>query len=138
MEFKLGDFVRKKVQEKGLSYKSVSDKIGMTPRGLDKMLNGNDMKMSQVIKLSDAVGFDFVGILHEKEIISKKKSKDYSIIDTIPLTANENENSYETKIIQEISFQLNVKGAFEKIQTELPAFMEIVRKEAESRGLHLA
>lgn len=58
--------LRDAINRKGLKYKAVAERLGITPYGLQKKIeNDNEFKASEVGKLAEMLDLDF----HEKESI---------------------------------------------------------------------
>lgn len=51
--------IKKEIEEKGYKKQYIASKLGLTPYGFSKKLNGlSEFKVSEIIALSDVLGFD--------------------------------------------------------------------------------
>ena len=56
----IGDSIRKKIEEKGMTFVAFSDKFGITDRNLQYVFKRNDLSMQQITRASEILNYDFV------------------------------------------------------------------------------
>lgn len=135
MEFVIGEKIKQKVEEKGITFKAFAGVIGMTPRNLDRFFERKDITINQLVKASEFLDFDFVNLYLKN---TKNKSEQGSVFNghkevngsgqKFPING---EKKYE------ISLQLSITGAFEQVQLGFIDFLDVMKIEAEKRGLSL-
>jgi len=129
MEFVIGEKIREKIEEKGVTQKAFANAIGMTTRNLERFFERSDISIKQLVKASEFLNFDFVTLYLSNSPAGKK----------LPFFAKEQAETYIPSINQnEISIQVNIKGELDLISKNLPELLKKIKKEAEDRGLHLA
>lgn len=133
MELTIGEIIATDIKKSGLSVTYVAQKIGMSRKGLSDILKRNDMSLSQLASLSEAIGKDYFAIY-----ISKSEYNvpvEYNV-EPIELSNAESPNDYQ-ELEEQMTFSINLKGSFNTVANEMSNFLQLIKKEAEDRGLHL-
>lgn len=60
MNYKIGDAIRKKIEEKGMTFVSFADKFGISDRNLQYVFKRDDISMQQITRASQILDYDFV------------------------------------------------------------------------------
>lgn len=129
----IGETIKDEVRRSGLTQEQFASKMSMSLRNIANLFNKEHLPHDQLIKASKVLERDFVkdylDYLYDSNPEVKKLSK-----------VKEPDVSYlkPATFIHEISLQINVKGKMESIESEFPAFLRLMKKEAEQRGLQLA
>ncbi|WP_169305719.1 helix-turn-helix domain-containing protein [Sphingobacterium alkalisoli] len=129
MKFVIGEKIKEKVEEKGVTQKAFASAIGMTTRNLERFFERSDISINQLVKASEFLNYDFVSLYLENTANGKN----------IPFLAKENSQQYKPEIrSSDISIQINIAGDVQLISKHFPDLLSKLKKEAEERGLHLA
>lgn len=133
MNFSIGEEIKKRVKESGLTNVAFAEKMNMAERNLYHFFNKKDMSLDQLVDASHVLGFDFIKLYLEH---SPKKDK---LLPSMKSICGEPDGEYtrRKKIKHEISFSVTVSGELETIQHEFTNFLSVMKKEADSRGLAL-
>lgn len=127
MDFVIGEKIRQKVEERGVTQKAFANAIGMTSRNLERFFERKDISINQLVKASEFLNFDFVSLFLKNHSAGRK----------LPIMVNEPSIDSNHKQIDIISIQLNIKGDVNNISKNLPELIKKVKKEAENVGLLL-
>lgn len=119
----------------GLSQKEFSEKLRMSLRNSQHLFERDDFSIQQLITISQVLKVDLVSMYLE----DYTQNKDYPHVknDMQFNSVNENVSDY-TKTINEVTFQLNVKGEFNVVAKHFPEFLKLVKNEAEKIGFKLS
>ncbi|MFD2961305.1 MULTISPECIES: hypothetical protein [Olivibacter] len=135
MDLSIGEIIGNAIRENGLSVTYVAQQMGMSRKGITELLKRDDMTLSQIKAFSKILQKDFIQIYKDKII----REDDLSFMGV----ASENGEPYKTNgrkpkaRISELTLQVNISGAFENVQSEFIGFLDLMKAEAEKRGLHL-
>ncbi|MDX3913812.1 MAG: helix-turn-helix transcriptional regulator [Pseudosphingobacterium sp.] len=130
----IGVAIKEEVRKSNMTQDDFADAMGMSLRNVANLFNKEHIPHDQLIKASKVLKKDFLK-LYSEYLHSKYPELDsYS---SGPIVAEEKQHIYEARV-HEISFQLNIKGTFEKVQKEMPDLIRIIKEQAELRGLSLA
>lgn len=111
MDFVIGKEIRKKIEEKGITFVAFSDKFGVTDRNLQYLFSKADLPISQIVRASEILDYDFIS-----DYLKAKKPK---------FLKNENQSSLNedgashglNKDLTKINFSMGLAGtskSFEK------------------------
>lgn len=133
MNFSIGEEIKKRVKESGMTNVAFAEKMNMDERNLYHFFKKKDVSLDQLVDASYVLGFDFIKFYLEH---SPKKDK---LLPGMTGICAEPDADYpkRKKIKHEISFSVTVAGELETIQHEFPDFLSVMKKEADSRGLVL-
>lgn len=130
MKLSIGEIIAADIKKSGLSVTYIAQQIGMSRKGLSDVLKRNDMSLSQLASLSDIIGKDYFAIYRDKYEEENGTS--------LPVKATDEVEPYQQlEKPQDISFTLTIVGAVAQLKEEIPSFLDLIHREAESRGLHL-
>lgn len=127
MDFVIGEKIRQKVEERGVTQKAFANAIGMTSRNLERFFERKDISINQLVKASEFLNFDFVTLFLKNHSSGKK----------LPIIVNETSVQSNHNQLDLISIQLNIKGDVNNISKNLPELIKKVKKEAENFGFFL-
>ena len=127
----IGVVIKESIRKSDMTQEDFAKEMGMTLRNLANLFNKEHIPIEQLVRASKIMKQDFIKVytdwLYEKEP---------------KIRPNENEDiqpKYPDQYLKnEMTIFLNVKGSFDDIKNNMTDFLEIVKKEAEERGLHLA
>src|SRR5690554_2500059 len=127
MNFSIGEEIKKRVKEKGITNVAFAEKMNIDERNLYHFFKKKDIPLDQLVEASYILDFDFIKhyLLHATN--KEKLFPDYLQESTPEYIKNE-------KVKNEISFSVKIFGELEKIQHEFPSFLSAIKKEAEMRG----
>lgn len=130
MSFTIGEEIRKKIEERGITNVSFAEKMGIGERNLYHFFKKNDIPLDQLVEAGYILDFDFIKHYLQN---SPKKEK------VLPTYLNEPSVGYQKseKGIHEISLTVNIFGELSKITQSFPELLAVIDKEARDRGLHL-
>ncbi|KAA8483730.1 hypothetical protein BDE36_1808 [Arcticibacter tournemirensis] len=60
MDYVIGDAIRRKIEEKGMTFVAFADKFGITDRNLQYFFKRNDISLQQITRASEILDYDFV------------------------------------------------------------------------------
>lgn len=130
MGFTIGEEIRKKIEERGITNVSFAEKMGIGERNLYHFFKKTEIPLDQLIDASNVLDFDFIE-LYLKNSVKKLKSP----------TSYFEESAVEYKKTaakkHEISLTVNIFGELSQITHAFPEFLQVIEKEARERGLHL-
>ncbi|MFD2741936.1 MULTISPECIES: helix-turn-helix transcriptional regulator [Sphingobacterium] len=126
MKFVIGEKIKEKVEERGVTQKAFASAIGMTPRNLERFFERSDISINQLVRASEFLNFDFVSLYIENSPHGKN----------IPQIVKENSVNYHNKL-KDVSVQISISGDVETISKQLSSLLIKIQSEAEQRGLHL-
>lgn len=128
MKFVIGEKIKEKVEQNGVTQKAFASAIGMTTRNLERFFERSDISINQLVKASEFLNFDFVSLFLENTVSGKNspilRSEPTQTIKSISATTD-------------VSIQINIAGDISLIYKHFPDLLNKVKKEAEERGLHL-
>lgn len=131
MKFPIGQKIKEVLQKSGITQVYFADNIGMSRRNLDRFFDKDDISIKQLVKASEILNYDFVSeYLEDTSYRTNPDSQFYNKLISEPTS------SYKTK--KEITVQLNLKGDISLVSKYFPEILDVVRREAESRGLTIA
>lgn len=137
MKESIGSVIKESVRKSGYTQEEFAKEMGMTLRNLANLLNKEHLPIDQIIRASKILNEDFIRPytewLYEKE---PNIAKLYENEVHIPSLSKDVGCEYQRK--DELSISLNIKGELEAIKDNLSDFLDVIKKEAEDRGLHLA
>lgn len=125
MNFSIGEEIKKKVKERGMTNVAFAEKMAMEERNLYHFFKKKDINFGQLLDASRILDFDFVNLY-----IKNRQAKS-------DIKADLRENPLNDLTSKDVSFNIMVRGSLEKLTSQLPDFLNAVNKEAENRGLHL-
>lgn len=81
MDYAIGDAIRSKIEEKGMTFVAFADRFGITSRNLQYFFKRNDITLQQITRASEILEYDFV-----KEYLNalKKEGKGEWIVEEEP------------------------------------------------------
>ncbi len=126
MKFVIGEKIKEKVEERGVTQKAFASAIGMTARNLERFFERSDISINQLVKASEFLNFDFVSLYIENSPHGKN----------IPQIVKEDSVNYQIKS-KDISVQISISGDIETISKNFSSLFNKIKSEAEQRGLHL-
>lgn len=124
MNYNLGEEIRKKIVEKGTTFKAFADKFGISDRNLQYVFKKADLPISQIIRASEILDYDFLA-----DYLANRKPK-YNKVENIDSEMNEPKPTYTTKS-NKISINLTIAGdtlAIEKFPMMLKKLREDVKE----------
>lgn len=130
----IGEEIKKRVKKKGLKNKAFADLMNIEERNLYHFFKKEQMDVDQLLQASKVLDFDFLTLY-----IKNSKYKEY--LNDFKDVASDNISEYQTDIDKnnnQISFSICIKGKFDTISQEMSNFLQVIKKEAEDRGLELA
>lgn len=130
MSFSIGEEIKKKIEEKGITNVAFAEKMGIGERNLYHFFKKNEIPLDQLIDASNVLDFDFIELYLKN---STKKLKSPSIYVEEP--ASEYKKTSVKK--HEISLTVNIFGELSQITHAFPELLQVIEKEARDRGLHL-
>ncbi len=136
----IGELLKAAWQESNLSQKDFADQMDMSVRNLQYLFEKNDIHISQLIKASAVLKKDF--IKDYLEIMKINKGIEYpSEYNSDKLVVQEvlekyYPNKQEKRNVATV--QLNIKGEISLLSQFFPEILDIVKREAEARGLTIA
>nr|WP_199082920.1 hypothetical protein [Pedobacter sp. ASV19] len=127
MDYIIGDAIRKKIEEKGMTFVSFADKFGITDRNLQYLFKKSDLTLQQVVRASEILSFDFV-----TEYLKNKKSKfDFQNIE-------HSERPPKTKVKSEnVTMSINLSAEITTYAKNFPEFLKNLSMEASKFGFTL-
>ncbi|WP_285055190.1 hypothetical protein [Pedobacter ginsengisoli] len=128
MDYVIGDAIRKKVEEKGMTFVSFADKFGITDRNLQYVFKKSDLSIQQVVRASEILEYDFL-----TEYLMHKKSK-FRFQNFIP---QQNDRDSRGKS-ERITMTFNISGAIETYSEKFPELLKNVSMEAKKLGFEIA
>ena len=133
MKFVIGEKIKEKLEERGVTQKAFASAIGMTTRNLERFFERSDISINQLLKASDFLNYDFVSLY-----IENSKFKEYVEELGKPIVQSPVEKILKIEQPEnQITFSLNLKGSFDAVSKEMPNFLTTIKKEAEKRGFQL-
>lgn len=60
MNYAIGDAIRKKIEEKGMTFVAFAEKFGITDRNLQYFFKRDDISLQQITRASQVLEYDFV------------------------------------------------------------------------------
>lgn len=130
----IGEEIKKRVKKKGLKNKAFADLMNIEERNLYHFFKKEQMDVDQLLQASKVLDFDFLTLY-----IKNSKYREY--LNDFKDVASDNISEYQTDIDKnnnQISFSICIKGKFDTISQEMSNFLQVIKKEAEDRGLELA
>lgn len=133
MSFSIGEEIKKKIEEKGITNVAFAEKMGIGERNLYHFFKKNEIPLDQLIDASNVLDFDFIN-LYLKNSNKKLKPSSPSL-----LGVAEDGSEYRTAPTKkhEISLTVNIFGELSQISHAFPELLKVIDKEAKARGLHL-
>lgn len=130
MSFTIGEEIKKKIEERGITNVAFAEKMGIGERNLYHFFKKNDIPLDQLIEAGYILDFDFIKLQLQN---SPKRDK------VLPNYLNEPSVEYKRteKSHHEVSLTVNIFGELSKITQSFPELLAIIDKEARDRGLHL-
>lgn len=136
----IGELLKTAWQESNLSQKEFADKMDMSVRNLQYLFEKTDIHISQLVKASSALKKDF--IKDYLDIIKANKGIEYpSEYNSDKFVVQEVLEKYYPEKLErkkEATVQLNIKGEIPLLSKYFPEILDVVRREAEKRGLSIA
>ena len=130
MSFSIGEEIKKKVKERGITNVAFAEKMGIEERNLYHFFKKKDISLEQLLEASHILDHDFIK-LYIKNLEKKDKKYSQYVSELTPVYPSPNAPD------NQISFSVKIFGEFEKIQHAFPDFIAVMQREAETRGLHL-
>jgi hypothetical protein len=127
MDYVIGDAIRKKIEEKGMTFVAFSDKFGVTDRNLQYLFKKSDLTLQQVVRASEILEYDFM-----TEYLRNKKPK-YKSHQSNPVVEEER-TTYKS---EKITMSLQVAGDISNYSTNFPDFIKSISREAEKFGFQV-
>jgi len=132
MEYVIGKAIRSRIVEKGMTFKSFSDKFGISDRNLQHIFQKTDLPITQIVRASEILDYDFIA-----DYIKAKKPK-YKIL--VPEEKGVNEpNGFYKSIPNDFTtmmFSLTIAGTQSQFE-KFPELLQKTRKDAEDLGFKL-
>lgn len=125
MNLPIGQKIKEVLRKSGITQVYFADQIGMSRRNLERFFERDDISINQLIKASEILNYDFVEDFLNNSKYQKKGSTSLNI------------SNDSRKSINEISIQLHIKGEISLISKNFPELLNILKKEAERRGLSI-
>src|SRR5690554_3797205 len=128
----IGELIKEEVRKKGLTQEQFAGMMNMSLRTTANLFNKEHLPHDQLIKASKVLERNFVKEYLEYIYDSNPEINDLRMLE-------EPGTPYIKDAIKEheISLQVNIFGKIEKIETEFASLLKVIKKEAESRGMHL-
>ncbi len=60
MDYEIGSAIRKKIEEKGMTFVAFSEKFGISDRNLQHFFKKSDISLQQITRASEILDYDFV------------------------------------------------------------------------------
>lgn len=127
MDYVIGDAIRKKIEEKGMTFVAFSDKFGVTDRNLQYLFKKSDLTLQQVVRASEILEYDFM-----TEYLKNKKPKYKS--SSISPVLEEERMTYKS---EKITMSLQLAGDITNYTTNFPDFIKSISREAEKFGFQV-
>lgn len=126
MEYVIGYAIRKKIEEKGITFVAFADKFGLTDRNLQYMFKKSDLPISQIIRASEILDYDFLSEYTNNRKPKYKRAPFFGQTDI--------EQRVDSK---KISINLTLT-AEEKSFLEFAPLLKKIREEAASFGFQIS
>ncbi len=133
MSFVIGEEIKKRVKRKGLKNKAFGDLMNIEERNLYHFFKKEQMDVDQLLLASEILDFNFLSLYIKNSKFKNywQKSSEANLpVDALAVAPLE-------KVEPEISFSICIKGSVEKISSEMSNFLQLIKIEAENRGLTL-
>jgi len=132
MNYVIGDAIRKKIVEKGMTFVSFADKFGVSDRNLQHVFKKNDLPITQIVRASEILEYDFL-YDYVKSRNPKYKVHDSDIREDKGSVSNYNviPDDFTT-----MTFSLKIAGT-ETHFDKFPELLHKTRKIAEELGFKL-
>lgn len=126
MNYVIGEAIRKKIQEKGMTFVSFADRFGITDRNLQHFFKKSDISLQQITRASQILDYDFV-----KEYFLELKKDGKQL-----LTLEEPAQEYQTKE-EHISTCLTIVGSPVNFYSNFSELLKLIISEAKKKGFTL-
>ncbi len=130
MDFVIGKEIRKKIEEKGITFVAFADKFGVTDRNLQYLFSKADLPISQIIRASEILDYDFVN-----DYLKAKKPKYLKEISN-----NNSKEPVENYIIKnnliKMNFSIGIAGSMQSFE-KFPELLQKTKIHAEELGFIL-
>ena len=124
MDYVIGDAIRKKIEEKGMTFVAFSDKFGITDRNLQYLFKKSDLTLQQVVRASEILEYDFL-----TDYLKNKKPR-YKTNNISPIVEEDREHYKQNRI----TTSLQVAGDINTYANNFPDFLKSISTEAEKFG----
>lgn len=128
MDFVIGKQIRKKIEDKGMTFVAFADKFGVTDRNLQYLFSKSDLPISQIVRAGEILQHDFV-----TEYLRSKNPK-YKIATGINRVEESGEvyGIDEEKNMPKLSYEFAIP---ESAYGNIKAFQDDILKLAEKHGM---
>ncbi|MGJ1296529.1 hypothetical protein ACR777_20120 [Sphingobacterium spiritivorum] len=127
----IGVVIKESIRKSDMTQEDFAKEMGMTLRNLANLFNKEHIPIEQLVRASKIMKQDFIKVYTEWLYEKEPKIRPHENEDIQPIYPDQ-------YLKNEMTIFLNVKGSFDDIKNNMTDFLEIVKKEAEERGLHLA
>lgn len=126
MNYVIGEAIRKKIQEKGMTFVSFADRFGITDRNLQHFFKKSDISLQQITRASQILDHDFVTEYFNE---LKKEGK-------VQLFVEESQAEYQ-KAVEGITTSLTLIGQPSDYYNNFSDLLKLIMMEAKKRGFSL-
>lgn len=126
MNYIIGDSIRKKIQEKGITFVAFAEKFGVTDRNLQHVFKKNDLSLQQITRASEILEYDFVSE-YFNELKRDGKAK-------FILTEGEAQTPMQDN---SITTSLSIAGSVENYYKKFPLLIEFISEKSKELGFRL-
>lgn len=126
MNFSIGEEIKKRVKERGMTNVAFAEKMAMEERSLYHFFKKKEMTLDQLLEASKVLDYDFINLYIQKRHPNSGFKVD-SPEEFVPHKPPE----------EAVKINFSIGGNVENISKHLPSLIEIIHRELEKRGLHL-
>ena len=127
MIYVIGEAIRNKILEKGMTFVAFADKFGLSDRNLQYVFKKEDLPISQILRASELLEYDFL-----TDYVKAKKPK---YLGKNILSENDEKSSVGKQ--KKISINLTISGGINSYDN-FPKFLKIIKEEANGLGFEIA
>lgn len=128
MDFVIGREIRKKIEDKGMTFVAFADKFGVTDRNLQYLFSKADLPISQIVRAGEILQYDFVS-----DYLKSKNTK-YQVTERLS-RLDEPEDFYQRKSegnMPKLTYEFAIP---ETAYGNIKAFQDDILKVAEKHGM---
>ena len=129
MNYVIGDAIRKKIEEKGITFVSFAEKFGLTDRNLQYVFKKADLPISQIIRASEILDYDFLN-----DYTAHRKPK-YKPAHNVSNSVEDGQGEYNSNN-KKISINLTLTAEVNSYD-EFPSLLKKIREDAFEFGFQI-
>uniref|UniRef100_F4C454 Uncharacterized protein n=1 Tax=Sphingobacterium sp. (strain 21) TaxID=743722 RepID=F4C454_SPHS2 len=141
MSFVIGEEIKKIAKLRKFKNAEFADAMNMEERNLYHFFKKSDLTLDQLVDASKVLEYDFISLYlkHKKGIQSIANLIAQGSNDIVEEKAESYQRT-EKRLVEpknQISFTVKIFGDYSKIREEIPSLLDIIKEQAELRGLHM-